>query len=212
MEKNKSIWVMYERSDIDQGNEYEFQNYQSNSWAFTDFETARKAMRNRIAELSAGENALFDEPGEMPDLKKYVKEMIDSVLIDEGDEERADALREFYKTLRTFLTDPGFPKAKEDLNACLELFHVETIDTDFEKEGWQDGWSIGFGITNAEQPELICRYLGAEAVMNCITPYIYINCFIMNDPDRKYSFHIQNGFKDLDYTSSVFLELEKVDY
>ena len=70
--------------------------------------------------------------------------------------------------------------------------------------------AIGFGITNEDQPELICRYLSEEASMNGITPYIYTNCFIMDDPDRKYSFHIENGFVEQDYTSSVFLELEKV--
>ena len=195
---------MYEKTEIGHENEYDFQNCQSNSWEFTDFETARKAMRNRIVEYAAGKSALFDEPGEMSDIKEYVKMMIDSVLAEEGDEEQADALREFSKTLRSFLTDPGFPKAKEELNTCLELFS-------------QDGWSICFDITNEDQPELICMYLSEEVRMSGITPYIYTNCFIMNDPDRKYSFHIENGFVEqdytscvLDYTSFVFLGLEKV--
>lgn len=32
----------------------------------------------------------------------------------------------------------------------------------------------------------------------------------MNDPDKKYSFHLANGFVEMDYRSAVYLELEKV--
>ena len=162
-------------------------------------------MRNRIVELAAGNNALFDELGEMPDLRRFIKIYADDPYFAED----KIKVQELHKTLHCILTDPNYPETKDDLNACLELFPVESVDSDFKGEGWQDGFSVGFGITDSEEPELICHGID-EGPMNGINPYIYINCFFMNDPDKKYSFHLANGFAEMDYRSGVYLELEKV--
>ena len=202
----KSVWVLYERTDLDRESDHYYQNYRSGCRVFTDFEDARKAMRDHIAELAAEGNSMFPgKAGELPDLEDLVQEFNDDDLAD-----LLPGVISFRDLLKRFLTDPGFPKNKDDLDGYSKDFPAESIETDFENDGWQDGWSVGFAMTDSDEPELICRYLD-EGPDNGITPYVYINCFIMNDPDKKYSFHLANSFRDVEYRSHIFIDLEKVE-
>lgn len=181
----KEIWVMTERSDIFYGGEYDYQNYDFENYdsgcrAFADFETAKKAFRERIKRIAETDSSMF-ENGVIKNLKKYFDhspfDYIDTDDLSEG--------------LTRFFTDPTFEIPAEEIDDMEETDYMVAIQIN-------DG-------------ELLVRG-DDDGPINGVNPYIKINCFTMDDPNKDYCIHIDDGFlMDRNFTSQLFLELRKTE-
>ena len=188
----KELWVLSERTDFERGGEWDYQNYRSKSYAFASFESAKTAMRKRIVELAKEEGSMF------------YGGTIDIVFDDDDNNGPLD----LQYLLDGMANDENFSIPKDKCDYLFDTYGISSVDADFEEEGWTD-WLYGFGIVPSDEPELICHGYD-DGPCNGINPYVYINCFVMNNPDKKYSFHIEDGFSDNVFTSRLYIDLEKV--
>ncbi len=176
----KEIWVITERSDIYRGGEWSFENYDSGCRAFSNFEAAKKAFRNRIKEIVETEEGVFTN-GRITAFSDAVEEM--SWLEEECNEF-------ILKRLPEFFTNPDYEISEADL--------PEVID-----EG-----SVGYAI-DIENGHLLVRAGDPSTVWNGDNPYIFVNCFSMENTDKDYSWHIEDTIDDYNY--HLFLDLRKVE-
>ena len=187
----KELWVLTERSDFERGGKYDYQNYRSSVRAFDSFEAAKKAMRMRICEIAAEDTSMFVD-GKIP-IKPW---------------DECTAEYDLADIINNVLADPEFTLDPKSKMLFTEKYGVSTIDADFDKEGYTN-YMYGFGLTDEEEPQLICHGHD-DGPCNGINPYVYINCFNMNDPDKRYSFHIEDMFEEKDFMNHLFIDLEKV--
>ncbi len=217
----KELWVLTERSDFERGGKYDYQNYRSSVRAFDSFEAAKKAMRRRISEIALEDNSMFVN-GKIPiepwndctaelDLANIINAEDNSMFvrgkfpIKPWDECTAEL--DLADIINNVLADPEFTLDPKSKRLFTEKYGVSSIDADFDKEGYTN-YMYGFGLTDEEEPQLICHGHD-DGPCNGINPYVYINCFNMSDPDKKYSFHIIDLFEEKDFTSHLFIDLEK---
>ena len=188
----KELWVLTERTDFKRGGEYDYQNYDSKVKVFTSFKEAKEGMRKRIIELAHENGSMFVD-GNM----------------DCGGYEPEEATDKLTDLVNSVANDSNFVLTQEDVEEHYSDWIIRSLSADFEKEGWTD-YMFGFGITSEEEPQLIVHGYD-DGPCNDINPYIYINCFNMTNPNKKYSFHIDDAFDECrSFTSHLYLDLEKV--
>lgn len=176
----KEIWVMTERSDFYRGGEYDFENYDSGCRAFADFDTAKKAFRERIKRIAETDSSMF-ENGMIKNFKEYLYDT-------EFEEINTDDLSDM---LTQFFNDTTFEISAGEMDNMEETDYMVAIQI-------KDG-------------ELLIRG-DDDGPCNGVNPYIKINCFTMNYPNKDYCIHIEDGFlMDRDFTSQLFLELRKTE-
>lgn len=217
----KELWVLTERSIFERGWKYDYQNYRSSVRAFASFDAAKKAMRSRISEIAAEDNSMF-VCGKIPiePLDGYSAENDLANIINAEDNsmfvrgkipikpwDECTAEYDLADIINNVLADPEFTLDPKSKRLFTEKYGVSSIDADFDKEGYTN-YMYGFGLTYEEEPQLICHGHD-DGPCNGINPYVYINCFNMTDPDKKYSFHIIDLFEEKDFTSHLFIDLEK---
>lgn len=180
----KDVWVLYERSDLARGGEWDYQNYATACRAFADFDTAKQAMRDTIKRYATEKSSMFDGEGNL-------NELLDQYYYDDDERDTFTYVGELLRKLCLNELDDATAKAIKPLFCTTFLFAAE-ITTD-----------------NGE-PVLLMRG-DDDGPCNGVNPYVHTNLFSMNDDTKDYYFYVEDMFRmDSDFSSHLFLDLKKV--
>lgn len=108
----KEVWVLYERSDLNRGGEWDYQNYATSGRAFGDFETAKKAMRDLVKRYATENSSMFDGKGnikefadEDKDMFEYPCSLLKKLCLGELDKADIENAEEFFVTNYMFAAE-----------------------------------------------------------------------------------------------------------
>ena len=190
----KTVWVLYERSDLDQNSEYDHENYSTSCRVFENFETARTAMQKLLKEYATDDNSLFDGQGNIKNLagqcEKYYSE-------EDDDEEMLEDRKKFefvdYLLNKLCLAEI----TQDDIDSIEEIYVTNYM---YDAEITTDN-----GITLLIKPD-------DDGPFNGVYPYIHTNMFIMDDENKDYFFYVEDSFEmPCNYVSNLYINLKKVE-
>lgn len=169
---NKDSWVLscrrnvvFDEEPIEDGQE------QHGFWVFTDFEKAKKEMHRLIRLNAMSNNGLFDGNGKITEFSRYLQEqkkVRNSSEEQYGSDIFDDEEMEYAESVEAFLQ-------KWALNPA------QFRETELPFEHYFDG-----NIEIWGSDDMISIRGADDGPFNGINPYIYIDCIIMDNPERSY--------------------------
>ena len=191
----KSVWVLYERTDFNRGNTYDYENYTTSCRTFENFNNAKSAMKNLLRDYATDDQFIFDGEG---NIKELIGE-IDMYYSDDEDDEEMLEDRANFKYAEALLKKLCLSEISEDDVENIKEFYVTNYMFDAE-----------FKVIDNEITLLMKD--DDDGSCNGITPYVHTNMFVMDDENRDYFFYIEDAFKMYsEFTSHLFIDLKKVD-
>lgn len=194
-----TVWVLFEDRNVARKDEEEFLGVKKEFRVFSKFEDAVRAMRKVIHSHAFTDNALFDGDGHIREFEKYIEQ--DAAACDDFDNDFENGstrpLNAVSEKLRSFFA------SQEDYPEISQL----------DGFAWTD-WLCGCECeTKNGHPFLKIEGVD-DGPCNGINPYIYINSFVMDDPEiTNYVCLIRDSFEENwdDEPHYVHIELLKTD-
>lgn len=187
----KELWVLYERSDIDRGGEWDYQNYRTSCRVFQDFGVAKKAMKELIKSYALNENSMFDGNG---CIKNYDYESYysDDFMWPDMKEEK-ELFASIKELLKKLCTDELQKSELEEITDCFVTNYMYAAE-----------------ITTTDEIVLLIRG-DDDGPCNGINPYVHTNIFEMDNEKKDYFFYLEDMFTEDDFASHLFIDLKKVE-
>lgn len=153
--------------------------------AFENFEDARVLLREKLRDFAFSKNAMFNGKGQIKQINKYVRDMIEDEELEEYDD---------------FLTK----KMMMDITGALyEVFSGNDVDLKIKRGKYSDGM-IAFEYKNGA-----IRFLGDDdGPINGYDPTLFTNMFDMSE-EKDYYLYIDDALGQDDCTSELYIDLKK---
>ncbi len=198
MKNNNKVWLLMIKTNVsaegvlqvDEGKE------KTCFWISSSFETAKENMKSIIRAYASTPNLIFDGNGLCTDFEEYMAERRDwDQFANPEEEDESD----WYTQLR-FITHGGYDDSAKSFWKASKLpeilksyvMDMDNFSTDvIEEFTWTD-YLMGCKVSS----ERIFIKGIDDGPCNGIDPYFYINTFNMDDPEKKYQFHVRNAFND----------------
>lgn len=185
----KSVWVLYERSDLDRNSEFDYENYATDCRVFEKFEDAKNAMKKLIRDYATEKNSLFDGNGCFCEFSGEIDEYYD-----DPEEKDAELFRTVEKLLRKLCLDE---LSEDDIADITELY--------------VNNYMYSAEITTADGIVLLMKGED-DGPFNGIDPYVHTNIFDMDNEDNNYFFYVEDRFKMYArFISHLYIDLKKVN-
>lgn len=194
-----TVWILFVDRNVAKKGEKDFLGEKKELRAFTKFEEAVRAMRTVIHDLAFTDNVLFDGKGHIRGFEKYIECDV-ATIADYEDFENC-----FTKPLRTISEKMQlYFASQEDYS---EMSQLEGLD-------WED-WLCNCKCKVINGHPLLTIDGICEGPCTHINPDIYINSFVMDDPEiTNYVCHIRDPFDYFWYDETphyVHIELQKTN-
>ena len=153
--------------------------------AFEKFEDAKALLREKLRSFAFSKNAMFNGKGQIKELNKYMREMLEDEELEEYDD---------------FLTK----KMMKDISGALyEVFSGNDVKLKIKRGKYSDGM-IAFEYKNGA-----IRFFGDDdGPINGYDPSLYTNMFDMTG-ENDYFLYIDDRFGQDDITSELYIDLKK---
>lgn len=196
METKNKVWLLTLTTNVnaekilhvDEGKEKRY------FWIFSSFEKAKESMQQLISAYGNTPNIIFDGHGLCTDFEEYMDERRSwEQYTDPYEYEVDDELNSMWgefndgydDSAKCFWDASKLPKILKAYLSDVKNFSSETIPTNT----WTD-YLIGCSFS----PEKIFIEGVDDGPCNGIDPYILINTFNMDNPDKEYVFRFRNAF------------------
>ena len=170
------------------------QVYKRNVKVFEDFDTAKTGMRSLIKEFATTKNELFDGNGNVLGFEEDFECAIEEAEEFEESEVVLETLRSTPQILRKYFLGDEITFSDE--------FYEEFDTAEFEVSEDLTGWCK----LNIESFDIPFRLIDIST-----PPFMQINSFIMDNPEKVYVFRIRSACEEWEQPSFIQLELRKVE-
>ena len=210
------VWVLSERSNVNaEGSSHRLKEGKELAAlrAYSCFENAKRDMLRLIRAYAKADNGLFDGDGNIVGFREYFHYIREENCFSE--EPRNEEGASFFKAMAElrggyYDTEASFRRVESVPDLLREwLTEAPGFTPDRISEGSYTDHSLG---CKASSEQIFVEGVG-EGPCNGIDPYILINTFRMNDPDREYNFRVRNTFEDRfdEPERFVYIDLIKVE-
>ena len=182
-------------------------------WAYSGFEKAKSDMLRLIRAYAKSDNGLFDGEGNIVGFREYFHNIREENCFSE--EPRNEKEASFFKAMAELHggyddTEASFRQI-ESVPALLREWLTEAPG--FTPDTIPDAAFTDHSLGCKASPEQIFVEGVDDGPCNGTDPYILINTFRMDDPDREYNFRVRNTFEDRfdEPERFVYIDLMKVE-
>ncbi|MCH5183708.1 MAG: hypothetical protein J1E00_05980 [Oscillospiraceae bacterium] len=177
-----TVWLLFEDSNVARKDEKEFSGVKKEFRVFSKFEDAVRAMRKVIHAHAFADNALFDGNGHIREFEKYIER--NAAAIDDFDDD----------------FENGSTKPLKAVSEKLRSFFASQTDypeiSQLDGFSWTD-WLCGCECETQNGHSLLTIEGVDDGPCNGINPDIYINSFVMDDPEiTNYVCRIRDSFEE----------------
>ncbi len=189
----KSVWALYERTDFNRGNDYDYENYSTSCKVFENFDKAKSAMKNLLKGYASDDRFLFDGNGNIKEMLGQTDLYYRGASDDESIEDR-----------NTF-------KYTEDLLRKLCMSEITKDDIDGIKSFYVTNYMYDAEIKATDNEITLLMKDDDDGAFNGVLPYIHTNMFVMDDENIDYFFYLEDRFQPRrEYYSNLYIDLKKV--
>ncbi len=191
----KSCYVLTAETNLAESNKKSGEQvYKRNVKVFEDFDSAKTGMRSLIKEFATTKSELFDGNGNVLGFEEEFEYAIEEAEEFEESEVVLETLRNTPQILRKYCLG--------DKISFDEKFYAEFKTTEFEISEDLTGWCY----LNTKRFDIPFRLVDIPT-----PPFMQINSFIMDDPEKLYIFRIRSACEEWEQPSFIQIELRKVD-
>ena len=210
------VWVLSERSNVNaKGSSHSLKEGKELAAlrTYSCFENAKRDMLRLIRAYAKTDNGLFDGDGNIVGFREYFNEIREiNIFPEEPKTEKEAAVFNLMSELQGDYgdTETSFRQV-ETVPALLREWLTEApgFTPDRISEGSYTDHMLG---VKASSEQISAEGVG-EGPFHFIDPYILINTFNMDDPEKEYNFRVRNTFGEQYYEPErfVYIDLIKVE-